>query len=253
MSYFYDYYAKEYRSMHRENLLPMPLFDDIDSEQIRQCRKVLRNAFSGYRSGNHAEILKRFLEEYRAYISADTSEQAKNRYNAFVYYFMVPAHVGRKAIAKKLGVSMGTVWNYIDKALDELLAMCMGIPAAVERNDCTTYVRKIIDGSRLFESMSGEYIFELFPAHKGVIAQSRKHTESILSHFNMALNEYLEYCRDTKVSIDADIRKADVLMDCLAGASCGSIAEKYGCSEETVYSDIRENERKLAAMLFKNG
>lgn len=156
-------------------------------------------------------------------------------------------------LAKKLGVSMGTVWNYIDKALDELLAMCMGIPAAVERNDCTTYVRKIIDGSRLFESMSGEYIFELFPAHKGVVAQSQKHTDRILNCFHIALNEYLEYCRDMTVAIDADIRKADVLMDCLAGASCGSIAEKYRCSEETVYSDIRENERKLAAMLFKTG
>lgn len=37
---------------------------------------------------------------------------------------------------------------------------------------------------------------------------------------------------------------------CLAGVPIAAIAEEYGCCESTVYADIRENERRLAAMMF---
>lgn len=38
---------------------------------------------------------------------------------------------------------------------------------------------------------------------------------------------------------------------CLAGCSVRHIAEKCGTSEETIYKDIKDNEQRLAALLFE--
>lgn len=68
-----------------------------------------------------------------------------------------------------------------------------------------------------------------------------------------AARAYSRYCNDEHTHIDADIRKAEILEKCLAGVPPAAIAKEYGCCESTVYADIRENERRLAAMLFVQG
>ena len=255
MKYFYEYFARQYREGNSSNLLPDPvaLFESIKPKDVRNCRNVLKNSFAGYREGRNAEVLKRLLGEYREYISCCHDKHAKDRYNAFVYRYMVEVHVGSRAIAAKLGVVKETVFNYIDRCTNEMLMLCMGIPGAVDpTEDKEAVVCMLIQCSRLFYCMTGDYVLCLFHGKKEMAAveQGRQLTKDIMGQLADAVRAYTGYCNDKHTRIDTDIRKAEVLEKCLAGIPPAVIAGEYGCCESTVYADIRENEKRLAAMLF---
>lgn len=255
LTYFYDYFAKQYQAGRKDRLFPDPiaLFESIKPKDVRNCRNVLKNSFAGYREGRNAEVLKRLLGEYREYISCCHDKHAKDRYNAFVYQYMVEVHVGSRAIAAKLGVVKETVLNYISRCIDEMLVLCMGIPAVTDLpGDKEAAVRMLVDGSRLFCGMAGDYVLCLFTGkrERAVVEQGRQLTRDIMGQLADVVRAYTGYCNDKHTRIDTDIRKAEVLEKCLAGIPPAVIAGEYGCCESTVYADIRENEKRLAAMLF---
>jgi DNA-binding CsgD family transcriptional regulator len=258
MTYFYDYYAKEYREQYSGRLIPAPaaLLRDIDKDRIRICRNVLRNAFSGYREDRNREQLRRLLNEYQEYVSGTGEELAKTRYNAFVYRYMIDVPVGMKAIGSRLGITKDTAAGYVSRVIDELLQMCMGIPAAVgSPEDSAGTVRVLIKKNRILRGMAGDYVLSLFPGQRErmTIEQGRSLTAEVMRWLEDSTRAYCDYCNDVSAQIETDIRKAEVLQMCIAGVSCPDIAEKCGCDEGTVYSDIRENESRLAAMMFKAG
>lgn len=200
--------------------------------------------------------MKRLVGEYREYVSCCNDGQARDRYNAFIYRYMLEVPVGSRAIAEKLGVVKETVFNYINRCMDELLVLCMGIAAVgrlPERREGV--VRMLVDGSRLFSSMSGDYVCSLFPGKReqAVVGQSRRATRRIMWQLAEVVEAYSGYCNDKYDSIYTDVRKAEILQKCIAGISPAAIAEEYGCCQSTVYADIRENEKRLAAMLFDTG
>lgn len=255
MKYFYDYFARQYREVRNGKLLPAPaaIFQGIKPEDMKSCRRALKNSFAGYREGRNTEALKRLLGEYREYVSSCHDEHAKDRYNAFVYRYMLEIHVGSRAIAAKLGVVKETVFNYIDRCIDEMLMLCMGIPAAVDPpEDKEAAVCLLVQCSRLFNCMTEDYVLRLFSGKRemAAVGQGRWLTKNIMKQFADAVMAYSEYCNDKHTRIDTDIRKAEILEKCLAGVPAAAIAEEYGCCESTVYADIRENEKRLAAMLF---
>ncbi len=253
MTYFYDYFAREYRESRKNMLFSAAMFKSIRVEDVQTSRKVMKNSYAGYRDGRNTEILKRLIGEYREYVSCCHDEHARDRYNAFVYRYMVDAHVGSRAIAAKLGVVKETVWNYIDRCTDEMLMLCMGISAAMSwPEDKGKAVRILTEGSRLFHGLAGDYVLDLFKGEKErtAVAHGRRFTRDIMGKFDDAVRAYDAYCHDQNGCFDTDVRKVEILQKCLDGVSPAAIAEEYGCSESTVYADIRENERRLAAMLF---
>lgn len=257
MRYFYDYFAKEYREHRRykhttDRLYPADLLQGIEPEAISRCRIALRSKFRGYRAGADKEPLKMLLGEYREYVYRCHDEIRKDCYNAFVYHFMVDAPVGVKAIGGKFGVAKETIHNYINRTLDEILILCMGIAAVELKGTGEDYVRSLIEYNRIFQRLAGDYVLEIFPEDKEreTVERSRHITGLILRQISAAVEAYIGYCNDEHMRIDTDIRKSEVLRKCLEGVPLAAIAERYGCSESTVYSDIRENEKRLAAMLF---
>ena len=258
MTYFYGWFAKEYRESRRDKLLPGPaaMSRNIEPEDVRSCRRILKNAYANYRTGRNAEALGQLAGEYREYVSGCHGAQAKDRYNAFVYRYMLEVPVGSRAIAAKLGVAKETVLNYVNRCVDEMLMLCMGIPAAGHPpEDREAAVGMLADGSRLFSSMAGDYVFLLFPGQReqDAMEQGRRLTRCIMGELAGAVEAYCRYCNDEHTRIDTDIRKAEILQKCLAGVPPAAIAEEYGCCQSTVYADIRENEKRLAAMLFDVG
>mgnify|MGYP002510094646 CR=1 FL=1 len=252
MTYFYDYFAREYRESRKDQLLSAAILTGIRAGEVQTCRKILKNSFACYRDGRNVETLKRLTGEYREYVSCCHDGHARDRYNAFVYRYMVDAHVGSRAIAAKLGVVKETVWNYIDRCIDEMLVLCMGIPVVMSwPEDKRKSVRILAGGSRLFCNLAGDYVLGLFKGEKErtAVGQGRQSTRDIMGKFNDAVRVYDAYCHDTG-GTDTDVRRAGILRKCLDGAPPAAIASEYGCSEGTVYADIRENERRLAAMLF---
>ncbi len=257
MSYFYEYFAREYREGRKDRLLPGPaaIFREIAPEDIRSCRKTLKNAFAGYREGRNAEELKRLLGEYREYIAGCHGANSRDRYNAVVYRYMIPAHVGTRAIGSRLGVGSETVFNYINRGMDEMLLLCMGVPAADPPEDEKEAVCMLVDHSRIFFGMAGDYIFRLFPERRerAAVEQGRQITERIMENLADAAGAYTAYCNDEHTRIEHDIRKAKVLEKRLSGIPPAAIAGECGCCVSTVYKDIEENGRRLAAMLFDPG
>lgn len=257
MSYFYDYFVKDYHKRHMDRLFhsPAAMLEGMDGQDIHICRNVLRNAFCGYREGQKAEILKRLVGEYRIYVSGCHDGCAKDVYNAFIYRYMVPVHVGSGAISSRLGVTKSSVQIYIKRALDEVLALCMGIPVLAPDGfpeESAEAVRMLIEGSSLLNSMAGDYILDLFPGAgtRRKVEQGRSLTGEIMGRLAEAVEEYSEYCNSSTPRIDTEIRKAEILGKRLGGVPCCRIAEEYGCHEGTIYSDMRDNERRLAAMMF---
>lgn len=254
MRYFYDYFAKEYREHRRDKQLTSPaaLLQGIRTEDISRCRIVLRSKFRGYREGVDKGPIKRLLCEYREYVYRCHAENRRDRYNAFVYYFMVDTPIGVRAIGRKLGVTKETIHNYINWTLDEILILCMGIAAVGHQEAGVRFVRMLIEYGRIFRKLAGNYVLEIFPENREreTVERSRHITGVILEQLSAAVEAYLDYCNDEHMRIDTDIRKAEILKECLVGASTADITERYGCSECTVYADMRENEKRLAAMLF---
>ncbi len=255
MKYFYDYFAKKYRVNRKDKLFPAPtaMFRGIRPVDVKNCRGVLKKSFDGCRDGRKTEVLKRLFGEYRQYVSGCYNEQAKERYNAFVYRYMLGTHVGSRAIAVKLGVTRETVHNYINRCIAEMLMLCMGMPAAVDYpKSREEIVCMLLRCHRLFNGMAGDYVLSLFDGkgEKAAVEQGRQLTRVIMERFAEAVGAYSEYCNDEHTRIDTDIRKADILEKCLVGVPPAVIAREYGCCESTVYADIRENERRLGAMLF---
>jgi hypothetical protein len=259
MTYFYDYYAKEYRERHKDQLITTlsSIWGDVWSERLLICRNVIKNAYAGYREGRNTEELKRLLGEYKGYVSEIGDESARNRYNAFVYRYMIDTHVGWKAIGGRLGVSRDTVGVYINKALDEILIMCMGVPYAIGTpNNRTEAVKALIEKNRILNNMAGEYVLSLFPGQneRRYAERGRSLTTDVMEKFNEAVKAYMDYCYDGDTHIDTDINMAGVLDRCLSsGADCSRIAEKMGCSYHTVRGYMRENERRITAMMFCEG
>lgn len=257
MNYYYDYYAREYRSRKTKGSLwhsPAAILASVPMEDIKGCREALKRAFDGYRHGRNTEVLKRLLGEYRGYVSEQEDENAKNRYNAFVYRYMSGICVGPGAIAGKLGVSKGTAFNYINSCTNDLLVLCMGIPAYRHQADSQeAAVSFVIRNYALLSRQSEDYILGIFQknADRAAVKSGRLHTQRILQQLTEAAKAYIEYCRDDLANIDTDFRKADVLELCLSGCTVQSIAEQCGTSEDTIYNDIRDNGRRLAALLFE--
>lgn len=256
MTYFYDYFAKEYRESRKGNLFPDPaaMFGSIKPGDVQGCRRVLKNVYANYRTGRNAEESRRLIGEYREYVSCCHDGQARNRYNAFVYRYMLEVPVGSRAIAAKLGVTKETVLNYTNKCFDEILVLCMGVSAVGQLSaDREAVVRMLVDGSRLFSSMAGDYVLCLFPGkrERAAVEQGRRFTRDAMGRLAEAVEAYSRYCNDGHILIDTDARKAEILQKCIAGVPIVAIAEEYGCCQSTVYADIRENERRLATMLFE--
>lgn len=254
MTYFYDYFSKEYRESRKEKLLPDPaaMFGNIKPEDVQNCRRILKNAYANYRTGRNAETLKRLFGEYRKYVSYCHDGQARDRYNAFVYRYMLKVQVGSRAIAAKLGVVKETVFNYVNRCFDEMLALCIGMPAVGQPPmDREAAVRMLVNGSRLFSFMAGDYVLCLFPGkERAAVEMGRKLTKDIMGKLVGAVEAYARYRSDAHTHIDTDIRKGEILQKCIAGISLADIARECGCCLSTVYADIRENERRLAAILF---
>mgnify|MGYP003057146007 CR=1 FL=1 len=61
MNYYYDYFAKEYRSRQTRGSLwtsPAAMLGNIRGNDVKDCRTTLKNAFEGYRCGRNIEVLR---------------------------------------------------------------------------------------------------------------------------------------------------------------------------------------------------
>ena len=254
MTYFEEYFLKEYkaRAYAKGYKFPCDIGQQMSDEEWKKLRNILRNSYFQYRTGKRcADALQELLMDYKKIAENRTELYSKRRYNTFVYKYMVDIFIGNKAIASKMRVSVDTVQNDLRHVLDDLMLLCMGLPAAsCNINSQRKCIQFMVKNKDLLLYPIGNYVDVIWCQHGQAIREWHKKSVEITEHMLKAAVAYAAYCRDEENPSDVDRRKADVLEDCLNGMNYENIAEKYGCSIDTIYDDMRDNETKLAQMLF---
>ena len=254
MTYFEEYFLREYKERADVSgcRFPCDTGQKVSVEELKRIRNILRNAYVQYRTEKrYAGTLRKLLVDYKKIAEDRTEPYSKRRYNIFVYKYMVDICIGNKAIASKMKVSEDTVQNDLKHVWNDLMLMCIGLPAASgSLNSQRKCIQFMLRNKDLLLYPTGDYVNEIWYQHGQRIREWHKESVEITEQLLKVISDYLEYCRDEDNPSDVDRRKADVLEDCLNGMNYETIAEKYGCDISTIYDDMRENETKLAQMLF---
>lgn len=254
MTYFEEYFLKEYKARAdvREYKFPCDIGQQASVEELKSIRNILRNACVQYRTEKRcAGTLRKLLVDYKKIAESRVEPYFKRRYNVFIYKYMVDMFIGNKAIASKMRVSVDTVQNDLRDVLDDLMLMCIGVPAASgNMNSQRKCIQFMLKNKDMLLYPDGNYMDEIWYQYGQAIREWHKKSVEITEQMLKATAAYVEYCRDEENFSEVDRRKADVLEDYLHGMNYEAIAEKYGYSIDTIYGDMRDNETKLAQMLF---
>ena len=254
MTYFEEYFLKEYKTRTdvREYKFPCDIGQQVSAEEMKRLRNILRNAYVQYRTEKRCTgTLRKLLVDYKKIAENRTEPYSKRRYNVFVYKYMVDMFIGNRAIASKMKVSADTVQNDLKHVLDDLMLMCIGLPAAAgSLNSQRKCIQFMLRNKDLLLYPIGNYADEIWHQNGQAIREWHKKSVEITEQMLKTIEDYLEYCRDLENPFELDVRKADVLEDYLNGVKYEVMAEKYGCSIDTIYDDMRDVETKLAQMLF---
>lgn len=254
MTYFEEYFLKEYKARAGVSgyKFPCDIWQQLNIDELKRIRNILRNSYVQYRTEKRcACVLRKLLVDYKKIAENRTDPYSKRRYNVFVYKYMVDMFIGNRAIASKMKVSVDTVHNDLKQVLDDLMLMCIGLPAAGgSLNSQRKCIQFMLRNKDLLLYPVGSYADEIWHQHGQTIREWHKKSVEITEQMLNAIEDYLNYCRDEENPSDSDKRKADVLEDYLNNMSYETIAEKYGCSIDTIYDDMRDSETKLAQMLF---
>lgn len=254
MTYFEEYFLKEYKARAdvREYKFPCDIGQQVSVEEMKRIRNILRNAYVQYRTEKRcAGTLRKLLVDYKKIAENRTEPYSKRRYNVFVYKYMVDMFIGNKAIASKMKVSADTVQKDLGHVLDDLMLMCIGLPAASgSLNSQRKCIQFMLRNKELLLYPVGNHVDEIWRQHGQAIREWHKKSVEITEQMLKSIEDYLDYCRDIENPSELDGRRADVLEDYLNGMKYEAMAEKYGCSVETIYEDMRDIETKLAHMLF---
>ena len=254
MTYFDEYFLKGYkaRAEVREYRFPCDIEQKRKAEEQKCIRNILRNSYVQYRTEKrNTDALRKLLMDYKKIVEKRTESYSKRRYNVFVYKYMVDIFIGNKAIASKMNVSVDTVQNDLRYVLDDLVLLCIGLPAASGNiNSQRKCIQFMLKNKDLLLYPVGNYVDAIWCQYGQIIREWHKKSVEITEQMLKAADAYMEYCRDKENPSEVDGRKADMLEDNLNGMSYEAIAEKYGCSIDTIYDNMRDNETRLAQMLF---
>lgn len=184
----------------------------------------------------------------------------KRRHNALVYRFVVDTVAGNKAVAKKLNISKGTLYADLDGAINDMLVFCAGLPYIMQgkQPEVEEAVKLTIKQYPLLDRIGQtEQWLCLFPVRlRSGIQSAREATRRFLCLFDKGMAVYADFCGQYN-QFGVNGRRLDALKQDIKGNNkvAREVAEKYGCSPETIYSDMKENQERICHLLsvFLNG
>lgn len=105
----------------------------MDKDWQRRAKKRIRDMLSDYRQQcrDRNLLVEELVKAHAGYCRLlPDVEMAKRRHNSLVYRYMMKTALHNRAVAVKMGVSKDTVQNDISMAVNEMLVLCFGLPAA---------------------------------------------------------------------------------------------------------------------------
>lgn len=218
-----------------------------------QLRNLVKTMLAGYRQqeGTSKAMVEELMEAHAGYCRMQQGNEAtRRRHNTMVYRYMMKTMLHSGAVAVKMGVSKKTVCNDINKAMDEIMVLCFGLPAVGDHPEtCREGVKSLLRNYRLLrqsECISGKLIWENRERER---AECRRRTRTALESMEKMLQIYEGFVADSSFPEMQGRRLEELRGFYLAGSSISDLATAGGVSEDTVYADVNLMIGRLAELL----
>lgn len=224
----------------------------VPETKYKQMKNLIRGMLSEYRKRGPAE--NRFTEElvklHGQYCQLlPDSETAKCRHNVMVYRYMLKSPLSNKAVAFKMGMSVKTVHNYLDKGIEELVIMCFGTPV-LSCLSCGQQekdgIENILDNYQLIqisENLNQDFFWSNWKMERSTCIEM---TKGALQGLERLFSLYEEFAKETALE-DYQRRPLEVakLLYIDGKKDIAEVGDEFGLSLGSVYSDIRKITERL--------
>lgn len=225
----------------------------MDEGRRGQAKKRIRDMLSGYRQqcsdGNvlAGELVKAHAEYCRL---LPDGEMAKRRHNCLVYRYMMKTALHNRAVAVRMGVSKATVQNDISMAVNEMLILCFGLPAA--RSIPQTYqdgVKELLHDYLLVSQMGSIRSVLAWEGWQREREKCQGMTARAARCLDNAVKLYGKFIAGSTYP-DMQQRPLEIVRGIyFKGSSIVDMAAEWHVSKETAYADIKKMTGRLAEII----
>lgn len=224
----------------------------MDKDWQRQAKKLIRDILSDYRQQcrNENLLVEELVKAHSEYCRLlPDGEMAKRRHNSLVYRYMMKTALHNRAVAVKMGVSKDTVQNDISMAVNELLVLCFGLPAA--RSSPKTYrdgVKELLHNYLLVNQMGSIGSVMSWENWQKEREKCLRMTARAVRCLDNVVKLYEKFIAGSTYP-DMQQRPLEIVRGIyFKGSSIADMAEEWHMSKETVYADIKKMTGRLAEL-----
>lgn len=225
----------------------------MDKDRQKQAKERIRDILSDYRQkcGNGNLLAGELVKAHAEYCRLlPDGEMAKRRHNSLVYRYMMKTALHNRAVAVKMGVSKDTVQNDISMAVNEMLVLCFGLPAA--RSNTRTYqdgVKGLLHNYLLVNQMGSTGSIMPWENWQREREKCRRMTARAVRCLNNAVKLYEKFIASSSYP-DMQQRPLEIVRGIyFKGSSIAVTSEEWHMSKETVYADIKKMTGRLAELI----
>ncbi len=260
MDYDWKYFTEDlkagssgmYRN-HAGGLAAKSVMYRMETEKRNHAAKLVRGMLADYRQecgAGHMLVgeLVKVHAEYCRLLPDD--EMAKRRHNSLVYRYMMKTALHNRAVAVKMGVCKDTVQNDIRMAVNEMLVLCFGLPAA--GSSPKTYqngVKELLHNYLLINRAGSIHNAMPWETWQKEREKCQRVTARAVRCLNNAVRLYEKFI-DGSTYPDMQQRPLEIMREIyFKGSSIAAMAEEWHMSKETVYADIKKVTGRLAELV----
>ncbi len=237
----------------RDRLAARAVMYRMDKGRQRQATERIRDMLSDYRQqcGGGKPLVGELVRVHAEYCRLlPDGEMAKRRRNSLVYRYMMNTALHNRAVAVKMGVSKDTVQNDIRMAVNEMLVLCFGLPAA--RSNPKTYqngVKELLHNYLLINRAGSIHNAMPWETWQKEREKCQRVTARAVRCLNNAVRLYEKFI-DGSTYPDMQQRPLEIMREIyFKGSSIAAMAEEWHMSKETVYADIKKMTGRLAELV----
>ncbi len=260
MDYDWKYFTEDIKAgssvMYRNRaggLAAKSVLYRMEAEKRNHAAKLVRGMLADYRKqcgdGNMlaGELVKAHAEYCRLLPDGET---AKRRHNCLVYRYMMKTALHNRAVAVKMGVSKDTVQNDIRMAVNEMLVLCFGLPAA--GNSPGTYqdgVKELLLNYLLVSRAGNIRNAMPWETWQKEREKCRIVTARAVRCLENSVKLYERFIAGSTYP-DMQQRPLETVKELyMKGSSIAAVAADWNVSKETVYADIKKMTGRLAELV----
>lgn len=260
MDYDWKYFTEDlkagssgmYRN-HAGRLAAKSVMYRMDAEKRNRAVRLVRDMLADYRQqcGDGNPLVGELVKVHAEYCRLlPDGEMAKRRHNSLVYRYMMKTALHNRAVAVKMGVSKDTVQNDIRMAVNEMLVLCFGLPAA--GSSPKTYqngVKELLHNYLLINRAGSIHNAMPWETWQKEREKCQRMTARAFRCLDNAVKLYERFIAGSTYP-DMQQRPLEIMREIyFKGSSITAVSAEWNVSKETVYADIKKMTGRLAELV----